>query len=483
MPQNIHSKRICFFDKHFLDELRTTADLRLHHPVNHGTVLLLDAPWEGDGCNYGNLFFDQNWHGCDNSCPNGTYRHYYLGWNMLSEDGEKHYTTGVRVCYAESPDGIHWTKPNLGLLEINGSKNNNLILDKTLHPGTIDNFMVFRDDNPACPDQERYKGIGSVRWKTLGYWTSPDGIHFNFASEFPFNGWFDSLNVIFWDNEAKLYRCYFRGFHAKPGEDKPTVRDISYTESTDFKNWTEPTQLEFDDGEDIPLYTNNVAPYFRAPDTYIGFPTRYIERPAWNGTFDELCGREKRLKRMKDQPRYGLTITDCAFIASQDGVHFHRFQDAFMRPESENGLNWVYGDCYPSRGFCVTPAATPGAPDELSMYLFTHHWMSLPSEIQRYTIRMDGFASLHADGRELTAVTKPFTYDGTELRINFETSARGYLFIAIVTEDGRRIESCETFGNAIDRKVVFNEPLPPAGTTVTMEIRLLDADVYSFQFK
>ena len=45
MLQNIHSKRICFFDKDFLDELRTTAALRLHHPVKQGTVMNCDEIW------------------------------------------------------------------------------------------------------------------------------------------------------------------------------------------------------------------------------------------------------------------------------------------------------------------------------------------------------------------------------------------------------------------------------------------------------
>ncbi|GIT29989.1 MAG: hypothetical protein Ct9H300mP1_20350 [Planctomycetaceae bacterium] len=32
-------------------------------------------------------------------------------------------------CYAESHDGIRWTKPDLGFVEFNGSKKNNIIWD------------------------------------------------------------------------------------------------------------------------------------------------------------------------------------------------------------------------------------------------------------------------------------------------------------------------------------------------------------------
>ena len=52
------------------------------------------------------------------------------------------------TCYAESKDGITWTKPELGLFEFDGSKANNIVWDggRTSH-----NFTPFRDTNPKCP--------------------------------------------------------------------------------------------------------------------------------------------------------------------------------------------------------------------------------------------------------------------------------------------------------------------------------------------
>ncbi len=69
-------------------------------------------------------------------------------------------------------------------------------------------------------------------------------------------------------------------------------------------------------------------------------------------------------------------------------------------------MNWVYGDCFPARGFAVTPNPVPGAPDELSLYVPTSQWMQEPSVLNRYSIRMDGFVSIHADGSERIAATK-----------------------------------------------------------------------------
>ncbi len=490
-PISIGSERECFFDSHLLNSAKTTAELQLHQPVLQDTVMIHDKPWEGDGCDFFNFFFDDQFHGVDGSYEKGTYRMYYLGWQMPSKEPNAKPHRGIVACYMESPDGIHWNRPNLGLLEFDGSKENNIVLNTTLNK-SIDNFMVFRDDNPACPPEARYKGVGHVTddagTPMLRYFTSPDGLRFTPGDIVTKKGAFDSLNVVFWDARAGLYRGYIRGFHPAgvPNPDNEPVRNISYIESKDFKTWTDPQLLSFDDDDDIPLYTNNVMPYFRAPQIFIGIPTRYINRFRWSSSFEELCGKERRKLRMKMHPRCGTVVTDCAFIVSHDGENFHRFGEAFMRPEPENGLNWIYGDCYPARGFAITPSKVPGAPDELSIYVPSFHWMGDPIQLRRYTIRMDGFASLHAGGQEAMVVTKPILFTGSELHINFATSARGYVFVTLIDADGNRYPSCETFGNAIDRKVLFDDPEAVsklAGKTAYLEFRMMDADIYSMQFR
>ena len=83
-------------------------------------------------------------------------------------------------------------------------------------------------------------------------------------------------------------------------------------------------------------------------------------------------------------------------------------------------------------------------------------------------------------------MTKPLTYDGDELRLNFATSAMGYLFVTLIDAEGKRFASCETFGNTIDRKIVFDDPqavAANAGKPVTIEFRMRDADVYAIQFR
>jgi len=478
--------RECFFDNYLFQPSGTTAKLKIHQPVFQDTIMVHDQPWEGDGCDFYNFFFDDQFPGVDGKHPKGVYRMYYLGWQMPGAEPDSKPARGITACYMESPDGIHWVRPELGILKFDGSTRNNIVLNAELND-QIDNFMVFRDDNPACPPDARYKGIGRSR-DGLRCYPSADGLHFRQGGIITGKGAFDSLNVVFWDREAGVYRGYIRGFHpaAMPNPMDESVRDISYIESKDFKKWTDPRLLFFEDGEDIPLYTNNVIPYFRAPRIYLGTPSRYINRFQWNGSFEELCGKAKRKRRMTMQPRYGIVTTDCAFIVSRDGRSFFRFGEAFMRPGPENGSNWVYGDCYPARGFAVTSSRTPGGPDELSLYAPSGHWLNDPTKLNRYTIRMDGFASLNAGETEAMAVTRPFTYAGKEMHINFATSALGYVYVTLIDADGKRYPSCETFGDAIDRKVRFDNRKAVAalsGKPVELEFRMRDADIYSMQFR
>lgn len=217
---------------------------------------------------------------------------------------------------------------------------------------------------------------------------------------------------------------------------------------------------------------------------YIGFPSRYVEHDGWTGNFDALCGVEKRKSRMQMHPRYGLAVTDCVFMCARDGKTFRRYEEVFLRPEPENGRNWVYGDCFPARGLAVTPAAVHGAPAEISLYVKTNHWMGIPAELNRYTIRMDGFVSLHADGTEEQVFTKPFNYDGEALYVNFATSARGYMRFTLHC-GGKAYISCLTFGNTTDRFVAFAEPEAVkncAGKEVVLEIQMKDADLYALRF-
>ena len=469
----IGGRREVFWDDHLIDTTRTTATLRLHAPQPKEVVIDHDAPWEGDGCDYHCIVADDD-----------LYRLYYLGWGTLDPDVTEHIPRPIVVCYAESTDGKTWVKPDLGICEFAGSKANNIILDD--QTAKFDNFSVFKDANPACPADELYKGVGlDGNDHFLWCFTSPDGIHFGKAWQMTDQGKFDTLNIAMWDRHSGQYICYVRDFHGgPPGADlNERIRDIRWMVSDDFRTWTTPVLVDFGGADDYPLYTNVAQQYYRADHVFVGFPSRYVEKREWTANFDQMGGVQRRRGRMAVQPRYGLTITDCVFMSSRDGKRWKRWDEAFMTPGPEHEYNWVYGDCYPAVGMIETESDLPHTPRELSLYTFDYHWGMRPAQLRRQAMRIDGFVSYRATYAPCQLVTKPFTFAGDSLSINFATSAAGYVRIRLVGKD-TTLDSIELFGDSLDRRVEFEggEVAALAGAPVEMEITMSDADMYSFQF-
>ena len=476
------------WEQSIIDKELTTASLTVGTPVKRETVFVPDEPWEMGAAHYPNVIYD-----------NGVYRMYYvthlIGEVVSAPEKDKLANTVVIhnhfICYAESRDGLHWEKPKLGICEWNGNKNNNIILrseDKPEAGDFFDNFFVFIDTNPDCDPQKRYKATAYMNYHKLGGYTSPDGIHFTWECTFDMPGKFDTMNVCWWDKEIRKYVAYIRDFHDIPanGDVNAGIRDVRRTESEDFVHWTIPERITFRDTEDYPLYTNQIRRYYRNPDIYIGFPTRYEEHPEWSDNFEELCGREGRLEVMKSSKREGLAVTDSIFMSSRDGLHWDKIDEAFFTPEPEFGPNWIYGNCY-NAYFMMETAADDGVNKELSLFV-SHHYAhtpanDMPDVMVRYTIRRDGFACYKAKYKGGKVVTKPFVFEGEEFYINFATSAKGSIVITIKDENGNCAKSCKLFGDSDERRVRFEgaEIRDFAGKTVTLEFDMKDAGLYAFR--
>ena len=475
---DIGGRRELLWDEYLMDKSRTSAKLRVHQPRLEDIVLVTDAPWEGDGCNSHSIIKDGD-----------RYRMYYLACETLAVSISKQSRSQVKVCYAESSDGIHWEKPSLGLCDYEGSKDNNIVLDPNNCDLRLrDMVYFFLDNNPDCPDDQRYKAIAHDPDKSLACYISADGLRFRKGWRMTAHGTFDTQNIPIWVPELKAYMAFVRDFHDSPciygtsGGWNDKVRDIRWMSSPDFKSWTTPQLLDFQGAEDYSLYVNAVQQYYRAPHQLVGFPSRYVERREWTSNFDQLAGAELRRKIIDVHPRYGLTTTDCVFMTSRDGKQWHRFDEAFISPGIERRNNWVYGDCFLAPAMIETPSRLKHAPNEISLYSFENHWRMIPAELRRYTIRMDGFASCSAGYAQERMVTRPFVFNGSALSLNFSTSARGYLNITL-RGPNTVLKSCELFGDTLSRIVSFDGRLAAlSGQEVIMEIEMSDADLFSFQF-
>jgi hypothetical protein len=466
-PIDIGDRRELLVDD-FLIQKRDGLELRLQAPVPREVVLKHDAPWEGSGCGYHTIFRDGD-----------RIRMYYIAADLTSEDGSKLSSRLIFACYAESKDGRRWVKPELGLFEFDGSKKNNILWSAK----GLDNFTPFKDANPDCRPGERYKAVSSGPGGLLAY-RSADGIHWSPLADRPIltKGAFDTQNNAFWDPLRKHYWCYVRDFHQG-------IRDIRVATSSDFRTWTEPVPLQFVDAPDEPLYTNQVQPYYRAPHLFVGFPTRYIERP-WSPSMKALPDPEHRQRRMKFHPRYGTAVTDGLFMTSRDGRTFRRWDEAFLRPGPQRKDNWLYGDCYQNLGLLETAAEDPTAPPELSIYVIEDNWKRA-TRLRRYTLRIDGFVALHPRRRRGELVTKPLVFRGAKLSLNFATSAAGHLHAELQDADGQPFpgftlaDSDELFGDTLDRTVTWKGKADVgglAGKPIRLHLVLSEADLFSLRF-
>ncbi|MBT3341500.1 MAG: hypothetical protein HN712_27310 [Gemmatimonadetes bacterium] len=478
---DIGARRELFIDEHLIEHFGGEARLQLHQPVRREIVFRSDAPWEGHGSAYQSILRDGD-----------TLRCYYRGgYHPASKEHEAEARSWETLCLIESTDGIHWTRPELGIVDLDGSAANNLILTEEMVArvkGSPAHTAVFLDSNPACPASERYKIImrGNAP-KGLYLLTSADGVHFALKSETPFmtEGAFDSQNLAFWDDERAQYRLYHRGF-------REGVRDILTCSAPDFESFPEPEWVSYPDSPTMALYTNQVQPYHRAPHIFIAFPMRYCER-GWSGPMLDLPGLENRLDRGAHHPRYGMTVTDAVFMSTRDGLNFHRWSEAFIRPGPRQAESWVYGDNFVFWGMYETPSEVEDAPDEISLLATESYWEGQSTAFRRYTLRVDGFASVQApcDGGQI--LTRPLTFSGGSLSINAETSAFGDIRVEIQDESGVAIpgyslDECEPiFCDALDytvrwRSAAGGDLRPLAGRPVRLRFVLRDADLYALQF-
>ncbi len=480
-PLHIGSRLELFVDDALVESMTGQVRLHMHRPERREVVLRTDAPWEGNASAFQSVFKDGD-----------LYRMYYRGlhYRHSGEPAQALEDHPWMLRYAESDDGIHWRKPELGLFEFNESKANNIILTPEFLEdigGDPAHTATFKDTNPDCPADQRYK-IVIVGHKPRGLYVlaSADGIRFTPMSDKPSvtKGAFDSQNLMFWDPVRCEYREYHRSFAAG-------VRGIMTATSKDILQFPEPVWLEFPGAAREHLYTNQVQPYYRAPHIFMGFPMRYSDR-AWSESTLNLPELDERLVRAKSSRRYGTAVTDALFMTSRDGRVFKRWPEAFIRPGPAKKDTWTYGDNFVFWGMVETASHLPCAPNDISLYASEGYWRGTYTSVRRYTMRIDGFVSAHASAAGGEIVTKPLVFDGGNLTLNLATSGAGSVQVEIQDVDGNPIKGyalrdCpEIYGDDIRYTVRWKKAggdvRSLAGEPVRLRFVLKDADLYAFQF-
>ncbi|MCA9086264.1 MAG: hypothetical protein KDA81_19535 [Planctomycetaceae bacterium] len=448
-PIELGTRRELFVDD-FLVASMQNAQLKPHRPEAQDVVLVCDKPWEGNTSAYYTLIKDGD-----------LYRAWYRG---------SHYNTETKkaahpevTCYAESKDGIHWTKPSLGLFEFEGSKENNIVW---AGEGTH-NFTPFRDTNPQASPDALYKAlaggtmlVNGKKKACLNAFRSPDGIHWEMmAREVITDGAFDSQNLAFRDDVNGIYRAYWRYFtkgHTDENGWKPEGhRAIRTATSADFVKWEHQADLTYVDSPSEHLYTNAVRPYFRAPHLFVGFPTRF-------------------------QPK--TQQVEPVFMSSRDGILFKRWPEELIpitAPQDRDG----------NRSNYLTSALFPvaGETDTMSVFATEAYYEGPASRVRRFTFRTDGFVSVNAE-KSGTLTTRPITFSGNQLHLNVHS--RGQSRVEILDIDGNPVPGFEAsrcepvIANSIDQIVRWNsaEVSSLKGKVVQLRFLLNDADLFAIQF-
>ena len=192
-PRDVSNQKQLFIDDRFIAE-SDHVKLTISPPVKTGIVLDTDKPWD-----------------------KGVYRAYY----QCYEVGKEGKFGAMHFCLATSTDGICWKKPQLGLVEFNGSKNNNIL------PGLGGHVFI----DPKASMDKRYKYITEIKnWgdkDTGGVWLaySADGLTwtFNKHRQLPFGC--DTWNIVIYDTRIDKYVAYLRSWRKDP-----VLREIARVE-------------------------------------------------------------------------------------------------------------------------------------------------------------------------------------------------------------------------------------------------------------
>ena len=425
----------------------------------------------------------------------------------------------AHVGYAESADGIHFTKPVLNLFEAGGTMRNNIVI-----PGKIGGSSVWID--PHAEPESRYRNQAKVYsppevWGHLHMHGSPDGIHWKLASDIRLSrgGW-DTQSIVFWDPPVGRYAMYTRHWFAQrhgTATGNLNYRTVRRLESDDLREWgnqrivMRPDDADMDtyetpsplcpEGPEKP-YGTGTGGLLRRVGIQISGPRRrvyhagqrklvtwYDREPIVTVVRDDMG-----VPREETQRIYGPSRFDSRLSVSRDGIDFQRCggRRAFLKPGSEGSFS--------SRMVWAMPHPVPMG-DELWIYYSgnnrDHDGIVDPaagrhlSGIGRAVMRLDGFVSVDAGygGGEL--VTPPIRFEGTQLELNLDTGGGGSVRVELQDDLGRPIgnfaESDASYlcGNSVRMPVRWRGGTNVgelSGKPIRIRFVMRDCKLYAFQF-
>ena len=228
---------------------------------------------------------------------------WYLGQGPV-ECGDHKDPWFQRVCLAKSKNGYNWERPNLGLVEYNGNKKNNLV-DMGAGIGHVAACVVFHEPDDPNPDRRFKMAFADRRYRNqLAVAFSADGLTWKESPKNPVGPWLEMAGG------TKIDDAYFLsgqgGRHIKDA-----ARQFATHTSYDFENWSVTSCLG--------LQRTNGAPRPRE-FTKNGSEQIHLGAGLWNrgnviiGFYGMWNGHPSNDRRM--------VTMDLGLVVSHDALHY-----------------------------------------------------------------------------------------------------------------------------------------------------------------
>ena len=441
-----------FIDDYWIENAQN-IETKLHQPEKYSNnpIIKSDVHWEENPYCFGTVIFDKE---------DSIFKFWYQSYNHVEVMQER-----TPILYSTSKDGINWFRPNLGVIEYQGSTDNNIVLQNY---GFHDLYSpsVIKDNEDTDLDK-RYKMIwwdfplGEKGYQDDGMCVafSPDGIHWTKHPGNPVlhaskkaQSISDVMSVM-QDKKTGKFVAYTKGW----AEPWPAFRQIVRTESNDFIHWSEP--------EVVLSHKHNV----KDPQSYGMTVSQYG---------NSYIGLLHSYKKPGDE-----TI-DVQLTVSHDNKKWERVsnQQTFL-PLGKPG-SWDDGML-----FCA-PMFNHG--DKTLIYYGgwdNSHNSKEPrhSGIGLATLRLNGFVSLDA-GRELaTVTTRAIQNADGPLLVNAD-AGKGTLRAALIDADGNTIpgyslEDCLPINKDGIAQVVRwkkHSELPKTVNILRIRFEMVNTELYGF---
>jgi len=410
----------------------------------HNPLMAEDKPWEKRFDNlYANVIYDKEdklykcWYSpfiVDNSASGMT----------LQQRRQTHYRAPrgreMAICYAVSKDGIEWEKPELGLVEFEGSKQNNIVWRGPHGAGVLKDL---RDPDPA----RRYKTLFKGGRISVAF--SADGIRWSKAIPCPeVDVAGDTHNNALWAPTLGKYVGITRTW-GKQG------RQVARTESDDFLKWTKAEVVL--EGLDKGHQTYAMPTFFHG-GVYLGLVA--IIYPKEDRVWAELTW-------------------------SPDTVQWHRVcPDTPLIANSEKEMAYDWG--------CVYAGAYPVfLENQIRIYYGGsdwHHGNWRNGFLCMATMRPDGFAGYEPieSNKPAQITTTAVTSTGNKLRISADVRESGSIKVTVLDKQGKELAEAEPIAKTVtDATLRWKEASSYhtlKGDEIRLRFELRGSKLYSFSF-